>query len=306
MHNQFPNGATTEVIKLTPEKAKSLLSKMAGSDDSILLDQIVAALEQTNWKHAKHLIESTNLNRRIRWTHLCKLSEQIKTGKWELTHQGIALREDGTLIDGQHRCLAVVMAGVSIKILITHGVSDDAYKVIDTGSARTAADGFNNLKNAYAVSAAARLIIAFKQGYRLGYHKSGTTNREVIDFVSANPRIEECVSLSKEVMKGGPATKSFIGALRFLLTEIEDDEGNAFADAFQTDGVASPLDPICALRSKVLNKSVDKYTVGAAALRAWELHKRGQKMRHFIIRDTDGYKVYSCKNGSKGVPTPLV
>lgn len=60
-------------------------------------------------------------------------AQDMKSGRWELTHQGIAFNEKGELIDGQHRLSAIVMANVPVVMNVTRGVpaSEAGFYVID-------------------------------------------------------------------------------------------------------------------------------------------------------------------------------
>lgn len=59
----------------------------------------------------------------------------MKAGQWGLTHQGIAISDEGELIDGIHRLSAVVDSGVSIQCMVTTGIpggcNGGGAKVID-------------------------------------------------------------------------------------------------------------------------------------------------------------------------------
>lgn len=47
-----------------------------------------------------------------------KICSRNKNKRYQLTHQGIAIGVDGTLLDGQHRLLAIAKAGISVPIVI--------------------------------------------------------------------------------------------------------------------------------------------------------------------------------------------
>lgn len=63
------------------------------------------------------------------------MARDIKEGHWDSTHQGIAIASDGTLIDGQHRLLAIVEAGKSVKMNVTFNATKSSH--IDSGTIRT-------------------------------------------------------------------------------------------------------------------------------------------------------------------------
>jgi len=76
-------------------------------------------------------LEYSGLNRRLNPMRVNNFAEDMQRGRWKLTHQGIALDENGFLIDGQHRLQAIVKSGVTIKMNVTKGVSSDSMLAID-------------------------------------------------------------------------------------------------------------------------------------------------------------------------------
>lgn len=85
------------------------------------------------------LIKNPN-NRALRRSNVRYLAEELKSGRWKLTHQGVAVARDGTLLDGQHRLSAIVEANTSALINVSFDCDPEIFSVIDTGSTRTTAD----------------------------------------------------------------------------------------------------------------------------------------------------------------------
>lgn len=80
-------------------------------------------------------------NRPIRRTVVEGLKSAMMRGEYVPSHQGIAFSENGRLLDGQHRLTAISeLPSGSFRMLVTKGVSDDAFKVMDIGLKRSAAD----------------------------------------------------------------------------------------------------------------------------------------------------------------------
>lgn len=103
----------TEVVLMTPQKAQALMSKNAV------------------------------FNRELRPSTVSGLADAIRRGEWVVSHQGIAVSKSGVVLDGQHRLCAIVQADMAVPILVTTGVEDDAFKVIDIGLKRSNADVLN-------------------------------------------------------------------------------------------------------------------------------------------------------------------
>jgi hypothetical protein len=80
-------------------------------------------------------------NRPISLKTVAKYSADMKSGRWELTHQGLAFGPGGEIIDGQHRLAAIVDADVSVTMVVSYFESPDkafgARLKSDCGHART-------------------------------------------------------------------------------------------------------------------------------------------------------------------------
>lgn len=89
---------------------------------------------------AKKMLELNTCNRKVRSGRVNEYANEMSAGRWMQTGQGIIFLDDGTLGDGQHRLLAIVQSGVSVKMPIVRGVQPQAMAGIDAGAKRTVAD----------------------------------------------------------------------------------------------------------------------------------------------------------------------
>lgn len=88
-------------------------------------------------------------NRKVRPARVREYAAAMTEGRWLYTADPVRFDEDGKLIDGQHRLMAIVRSGVEIEMHVVRGLSRHAQDALDTGAARTAADalkvrGFRN------------------------------------------------------------------------------------------------------------------------------------------------------------------
>jgi len=79
-------------------------------------------------------------NRKKRGWWVSSLASMIKRNEWIVTHQGVAFSRSGRLLDGQHRLEAVIESNIPVDMLVVTDVSDEAFKVIDSGVKRTLSD----------------------------------------------------------------------------------------------------------------------------------------------------------------------
>lgn len=85
---------------------------------------------------AERYLNTMNGNRKLTNDNIDFLVGQMKSGRWYLTHQGIAFDEEGRLIDGQHRMWAVIESGMEVPMYVARGVPRESVTVLDTGKVR--------------------------------------------------------------------------------------------------------------------------------------------------------------------------
>jgi len=91
-------------------------------------------------KIAEEYLKCNVGNRRLRPKDVERYSSDMGNGRWWLTHQGIAFDDEGNLIDGQHRLMAQIKAGVTLHWLVIRGLPHKASAVVDNNIVRTAQD----------------------------------------------------------------------------------------------------------------------------------------------------------------------
>lgn len=98
-------------------------------------------------EQARAWIRRNTNNRNLDNALVQSLVRDIRTGRWTVTHQGIAFNDRGELLDGQHRLEAIIRAGDPVVVMVTAGLKskpDSAGVVtmdaIDRGRPRSIAD----------------------------------------------------------------------------------------------------------------------------------------------------------------------
>ena len=109
------------------------------------------------------------LNRERSPARISGFARDMKAGKWKLTHQGIAVDSESRLLDGQHRLLAIIQSGCTVKMMVSYNVPPEAIHQIDVGlRPRSIADTAKMIRgtprSAQAV-AGVKVIAALMDGY---------------------------------------------------------------------------------------------------------------------------------------------
>lgn len=88
---------------------------------------------------AKAMLSLSKGNRRTRPSRIKSYAAAMQRGEW-IVAQPIIFDAYGVLIDGHHRLMAVVIAGVTVEFVVLMGIPPAATTVMDTGSPRSVAD----------------------------------------------------------------------------------------------------------------------------------------------------------------------
>lgn len=226
--------------------------------------QVSSKFEWMTPEWASEILEYQNPNNRpVRQRSVERIAFDIMAGKWKVTHQGIAFGSNGQLLDGQHRLSAIVKAKKAVTILVTYGVSDNSMLVIDSGIARTAADGLRLKYGTRSASAAAAAIKHYFLYYR---YKSVVwsnvvkpSNSELDDFYEQKRDI-----VDKAVDVACSANRSFKKLIKtsvstvFLIIDKEGGDLTGYQEFMESLSKGTNLSddsPLLAYRNFLMNMS---------------------------------------------------
>ena len=117
------------------------------------MNKITTQIKAITPQYAGQLMIHNKLNRPLNRTTVEDYKSQMLKGLWVLNGEPIILSDQGTLLDGQHRLVAVQESGVTIQAVIVSGVDESTFATMDTGRNRTISDLFNieEIPNAAAI-----------------------------------------------------------------------------------------------------------------------------------------------------------
>lgn len=161
----------------------------------------------------KYLQQNTH-NRHMKRRHVEGMTDDMRRGRFPITHQGLAFDEDGVMLDGQQRCQAVINSGVSIWMLVTTGLPRASQQMMDLGAKRLVGDFLEgnypaNRAAAYRILTVAIPLLPTIDPVRVKEEMGKLTTPRVLEFVAEHPDLLESVDpitgLSKEASKNLPA-----------------------------------------------------------------------------------------------------
>lgn len=125
-------------------------------------------------------------NRHMKPCRIETFERDMRGGHWKLTHQGIAVDEDGFLVDGQNRLQAVVNCLECVPMLIVTGVPRKAMVAADYTATRSVADSARIFGKAFEShesswgSVARQMMVGMES--RKGGRSAVISHQEIIAF----------------------------------------------------------------------------------------------------------------------------
>lgn len=184
-------------------------------------------------------------NRKLDKATVKRYAHIMKQGGWNLTHQGIAFDEEGRLIDGQHRLVAICMANTPVRMLVTWGVKhvDGEAFSIDVGRKRT-------LKNIMQISGIddkvyknmGRVVQHYAYWKMPGHDRP--EHSEVIAYIERHyadlERLYDIMQAGTKSRGGVKAINGFVGAalLAALYRGEDEDALRAFVNVYRMNDVS--------------------------------------------------------------------
>lgn len=234
---------------------------------------------------ASGLLDKNPRNRTIGAKNYAIVLRAIQRGEWKLNGEAIMVARDGTLLDGQHRCLAVVESGIAIETFIVENLDAVVQDTMNTGKSRSLGDilHIRGYVNSTALASIVRRIYVYET-HGLKASTAGsypTTNHEVLAFFERNLWIEQIVPDSKRIAAASKLPGSVVGLLTHVFQTIDRDDAAFFLQRLETGENLQLSSPIYVLRRALTILSESKGAMNqsylvAIAVKAWNKYRDGE------------------------------
>lgn len=255
---------------------------------------------------AAALLVNQRVNRPLRKTKILAYAADMRHGKWMRTGETIKRDTNGDLMDGQHRLLAVIDAGVTVRLAFDIGVEPAAMDVVDTNIPRTFGDalGMRGVTHAKLVASLANRMFLWDQGiYLVGGRKQfsddrgnhrGPTRLELDEYLGGHPEYADIATLASRwtMPRTGQSVTAVAAA---LFTRKDEDMMLQFMESWSSGSSLAPDSPILALRERINRDAPLTFSRGvgtygpemklALAIRAWNLYRAGKRAKKLQLPD---------------------
>lgn len=245
---------------------------------------------------AHHFLLADAINRVIHPQTVLKYAGAIERGEWVRNGECLLFTADGILVDGQHRCCAVIATGQAVETSIIVGVDADHFDKINLGLMRHAGNTMQILHMPYPheVGAAAKLLWQFGRGL---LDQRGITARpsqtQLRDLLARHPSLPDSVRPASPIFHLFARSQAVF--IHYLLSRVDPDAATAFCThlgsglGLDTDGVTQPIYVVREMF--VRNKGADKPFSAAErtylCMVAWNDWRRGRRKSRYPLGSWD-------------------
>ena len=258
------------------------------SEKKKVTPKLAATYLKSNWK-----------NRTIRYAHVGQIATDIREGRWLLNGEALKFDVDGNMIDGQHRCLAIIEADTAVDTLVVTGLPREVQRTLGGAISRNFADELAMRGIAYAsvASSAARTCAVYD---RFGHWESKFVREiSITDQGAAFDRHEDAImGSSKRIVRlyntfrggGFLPTQSMMSGLYIQFARHDLKVADYFVDRCYSGVGLADDDPIYRLRRAFNPRDIHR-RMGfalrtAVCIKAFNLVCEGRTVRKLTWRRT--------------------
>lgn len=236
------------------------------------------------------LNSSNTHNRTLRDNTVAKYARLMKTGKWPLNGEAIKFAADGTVLDGQHRLAACVLANASFTTFVITGLPPETQDTMDNGMARTASDMFtlHGEQNTRPLSAITRLVWMWDNGDRRFSGSARPSHIELADLLAKHPDMRRSADVATRIYGTfRPLPMSVLGTAHHLCSRVSVDDAVWFF-ARLGDGAGMDLGhPVLTLRQRASsdrdhNVRASKGRQLGYVMRAWNAYRERRTLTTIV------------------------
>jgi ribosomal protein L30E len=234
---------------------------------------------------AREMLRRNTHNRPIREARVNGYARVMTSGDWHNNGEAIKIAVDGTILDGQHRLLAVVKSGATVVILVVSNLPVETQSTMDGGAKRNAGDVFalRGEQNSTMLGSVSRKVWLWDRGDRRFSAKESPTTPELYALVDKYPGLRRSADVAVRVYHNFRyIPPSVVGAAHHLCSRIDADEAAWFYEALGTGAELSLRHPVLTLRKRVMTDKDNKREVTdglhlAQVLTAWNAVRDGKE-----------------------------
>lgn len=235
-------------------------------------------IEKIDPDRARLYLSRKGKNRPLSASHIEALARDLARDRWMFNAQPICFAQTGSLLNGQHRLHAIILANRSLEVVVVRGLDEAAYSTYDNhAKRRTKVGGHADTFGDQALAAAMANLLWQHERKTRAMRSAKATAAEVQQIIEEHPRLLVLRSFARRMGHFGRA--SVIGYAAYVLERDNAALASQFLAALESGADQRPGHPILALRGTLQRLRVNKAPQSeqlAAILAGWGRFKLRQ------------------------------
>jgi hypothetical protein len=239
---------------------------------------------------AQDWLDTAHPNRPVSRARVKTIARAIAAGLWQVNGQTLVLCPEFRLLDGRHRCLAIVEAGRSIETFVVVGIDPACFRTMDQGGKRSGADVLAIAGHPQAQTLCSALRWLWRYEHQQMLHATiPLLDYELPSYLAQHPRIVPSLSwglMLKVLVPPGVATM-----LHLLMHTSDPGLAKRFFLSLAQGVELTASDPAYQVRERFLHERKELYHTAiaeraAVMIQAWNCYCSGQPMTPRLLRWT--------------------
>lgn len=190
---------------------------------------------------AHEILAGNTINRNVRRQWVKFLAEELTGGRWHLTNDAVMITPDGTLMNGQHRLLAIISAETAGDLLVIRNADIASLPALDIPTKRNLADalklaGFTDLTVTAATVGMIFKLTDPERQFPTALSVRYSFEPQIEFAVKHSDALQQATAVAAKVRRRLVFPGSMVGALWFLQSDIDPDDATEFWESV-TEGL---------------------------------------------------------------------
>lgn len=250
--------------------------------------QIRCKIEKVGPAMAQALLKKNEHNRPLRKSVVARYATAMANDEWLLNGEAVVVGHDGSLLDGQHRLLAVIEADTEVEMLIVRGVQASTFHTFDSGTKRGVSDALSIRGEVNTHILARTLVIGCRAEH--GTLHSTTlppSVTECLNFLDRYPQATDSAKLLTQLNPWPRGSKAGTLAglhLLFSLSKYGPEIAEMFISDLRNGESMGKGDPVYTLRTRIelsqlkVNQLMKPIDYMAIVIKAWNAFVKDERI----------------------------
>jgi hypothetical protein len=209
----------------------------------------------------------------------------MEAGEWVLNGEPIIFDRTDRLQSGQHRLLAVVASGVTIRSVIVRGAEPSSLYSLDSGRKRRTTDALTLRGEKDVANLAAALVWHWRWEHGVMDRGLSPTTTHLMKLLDETPDLREFVKLAHRIRRNVPCPGGLLAAMLYHFSLINPKDAEHFSEKLSSGEELTSESPIFMLRrwlirTKLETRKPSQQLTAAIIVKAWNAYREHSPIRN--------------------------